>query len=223
MKKMFFIACLLVAAAVQAQEVTRSLGDFSTVKVYDRISVKLVKGNENKIVLTGTRANDVELVTKGDELKVRMKFSKLLKGEDITATLYYKRIDDIEASEGAYISSQDTFKATAFKLNAKEGAKIKVTLDVQKLEGKLHTGGEFELTGKAASQDVTITSGGILKARNLITAQTEISVNAGGEADVNATEFVDAKTRAGGNINVYGSPKQVNKKTTAGGSIEIRS
>ena len=36
-------------------------------------------------------------------------------------------------------------------------------------------------------------------------------VNAGGEAEVSATESVDAKTRAGGNITVYGNP--ADKKT----------
>ena len=36
-------------------------------------------------------------------------------------------------------------------------------------------------------------------------------MNAGGEAEVSATESVDAKTRAGGNITVYGNP--ADKKT----------
>jgi hypothetical protein len=221
MKKVILVACLFVLHSVSAQ-VTKTLGDFSTVKVFDKISVKLVKSNENKIVITGSRAEDVELVTKNNDLKIRMKFSKLLQGEEVTATLYYKFIDDVEASEGAYISSEDTFKVTSMTLNSKEGAHIKLNLDVQKVNAKLHTGGIIELSGKASGQDVTITSGGILKAKNLATSQTEVSVNAGGEADVNASELVDAKIRAGGNIDIFGNPKQVNKKTTAGGSIEIR-
>ncbi len=221
MKKVIFVACLFVLHSVSAQ-VTKILGDFSTVKVFDKISVKLVKANENKIVITGSRAEDVELVTKNNDLKIRMKFSKLLQGEEVTATLYYKFIDDVEASEGAYVSSEDVFKITSINLNSKEGAHIKLNLEVQRVNAKLHTGGIIELTGKASGQDVTITSGGILKAKNLATSQTEVSVNAGGEADVNASELVDAKIRAGGNIDIFGNPKQVNKKTTAGGSIEIR-
>ena len=222
MKKLFFLACLFVLHNVCAQEITKTLGDFSTVKVFDKISVKLVKSNENKIVITGSRAEDVELVTKNNDLKIRMKLSKLLQGEEINATLYYKFIDEVEASEGAYVSSEDIFKVTSITLNSKEGSHIKLTLDVQKVQAKLHTGGIIELNGKASAQDVTITSGGILKAKNLATSQTEISVNAGGEADVNASELVDAKIRAGGNIDIFGSPRQVNKKTTAGGNIEMR-
>lgn len=221
MKKIVIFTFLIVAQFVTAQEVTVNLGDFSTVKVYDRISVTLVAAQENKIVIKGTRANDVELVNKGSDLKIRMKFSKLLQGENIEAILYYKNIDEIEANEGSFVSSQDTFKATAFQLNSKAGSVIKITLDVQKLKSKAHTGGELELEGKAANHDVTLTSGGILKAKNLITAQTDVSVNAGGEAKINATDFVEAKTRAGGTINIYGNPKQVNEKKVAGGSITV--
>jgi hypothetical protein len=222
MKKLIVFAFLMALQTGFAQNITKNLGDFSTVKVYDRISVKLVSASENKIVISGSRANDVEIVTKGNDLKVKMKLTKLLTGEDVTAILYYKSINDVEANEGAYISSEDTFKAPAFTLNAKEGAKIKLNLDAQNVKTKLHTGGEVELTGKAVNHDVTITSGGILKARSFATAQTDISVNAGGEADINASDAVIAKVRAGGNIDIYGNPKQVDKKITAGGNIEVR-
>ena len=35
-----------------------------------------------------------------------------------------------------------------------------------------------------------------------------------------ATDLVDAKTRAGGEIIIYGKPKQINEKKIAGGTIE---
>lgn len=222
MKKLVLVSFVLLFQMVYAQEVTKNLGDFSSVKVFDRISVKLVKSSDNKIVITGSRADDVELVTRNNELKIRMKLSKLLKGEDITAILYYKNIQDIAASEGAYVSSEDIFKTTAFTLNAKEGSKIKIELDTQKLNSKINSGGELEITGKATNHDISITSGGILKARNFITSQTTITVSAGGSATVNATELVDAKVRAGGDIDIYGDPRQINKKTSLGGTITER-
>jgi hypothetical protein len=47
-----------------------------------------------------------------------------------------------------------------------------------------------------------------------------VTVNAGGEAEIYATDFVDAKTRAGGSILIYGKTKQINEKRVAGGSIK---
>jgi hypothetical protein len=64
-----------------------------------------------------------------------------------------------------------------------------------------------------------VNSGGIYEAKKLLTNQTVITTNAGGEADIYATELVDAKVRAGGDITVYGNPKQLNQKIIAGGKV----
>lgn len=221
MKKVILIAFLGLSQFISAQ-VTKNLGDFSTIRVFDKINVTLVKSNESKIVINGARAADVEVVTKNDELKVRMKLEKLLKGEDINATVYYKVINQVEASEGSFVGSADTFKSTAFEVNTKEGSTIKLELDVEKLKSKAASGGMLNLTGKAKNHDAIITSGGELNGKSLTTEQTTVTISAGGEADVYATNFVDAKTRAGGDINIYGNPKQVNQKTFAGGTINVR-
>jgi len=221
MKKVLVIAFIGLSQFISAQ-VTKNLGDFTNVKVYDQINLTLVKSTENKIVIKGSRAEEVELVTKNNDLKIKMKLTEMLNGDNVEATLYYKDINEVEASEGAYVGSSDTFKSTAFEVSAKEGAIIKLILDVKKLTSKASSGGTLELSGKAANHDATLAAGGILKSTNLITAQTDISVNAGGKADINATDLVEAKTRAGGYINIYGKPKQVNKKTVAGGTIDVK-
>lgn len=223
MKKIALVAFLMLSQINFAQNKTVSLGDFDQVKVFDRISVLLVQGNENKIEITGNKKDDVEIVNKNGELKVRMKFGKLLKGDDISATIYFtKEINSVEGSEGSYVSSEATFKAIDFLASAKEGAEVKLNLDVKKLKVKAYSGGIVNVKGKATNQDIIVNSGGAVKAKDLQTSQTVVAVNAGGEAEVNASDLVDAKTRAGGNITVYGNPAQVNKKNVIGGNITIK-
>ena len=223
MKKIVLVAFLMLSQVNFAQDKTVKLGDFDEVKVFDRISVLLVQGNENKIEITGNKKDDVEIVNKNGELKVRMKFGKLLKGDDISATIYFtKEINSVEGSEGSYVSSEATFKAIDFLASAKEGAEVKLNLDVKKLKVKAYSGGIVNVKGKATNQDIIVNSGGAVKAKDLQTSQTVVAVNAGGEAEVNASDLVDAKTRAGGNITVYGNPAQVNKKNVIGGNITIK-
>ncbi|AWG24549.1 head GIN domain-containing protein [Flavobacterium kingsejongi] len=219
MKKIIIAAFLLVAQANFAQTVTKETGDFDEVKVFDRISLQMIQSKENKIEITGARSEDVEVINKNGELKIRMKFSKLLKGEEVTAKLYFKNIDNLEASEGSYVSSEDTLKAVSFEINAREGAEIKVKLDVDKLKSRTTRGGILKLSGKATNQEASITTGGIIEARNLATSQTTIKITTGGEADVSATDLVDANVKAGGTITIYGKPKKINQKTILGGSI----
>ena len=218
MKKVLIIAFVLVMQFTNAQ-VNRNLGDFDEVKVFDKITVKLIAANENKMVISGSRADEVEAVNKNGELKIRMPFPKLLSGDDIVVKLYFKNLESIAVSEGSFVSSEVDFKQTNLDLNAKSGGEIKLDLDVDKVNVKAYAGGIVSISGKATNQNVTITSGGILKAKNLHTSQTSISVSAGGQSEIHANTLVDAKVKAGGSIFIYGKPKQINKEVFIGGTI----
>lgn len=218
MKKILIIAFVLLTQITFAQ-ITRNIGDFNEVRVFDKINVKLIPSSENKVTITGNRADEVEAVNKNGILKIRMPFPKLLSGNDIIVKLYFKKLENITASEGSYVSGDSTFKQTILNLNAKAGAEIKVTVNVEKVNVMANAGGIIELAGIALNQDVIITSGGILRASELHTSQTSISVSAGGKAEIHATTLVDAKVKAGGSIYIYGKPKQINKETLIGGTI----
>ena len=218
MKKIALILVALISNLGWSQ-VSKDLGEFDTVSVFDRISVQLIPANENRIEITGSRAQEVELVNKSGNLKVRMKFGKLLDGDDISAKLYFKEINEINGSEGSYVIADAVMKVTAMKVNAIEGAEIRLNLDVKKANLRAVTGGILKIKGKATNSDVSLGTGGVLEAMDLQTVQTSVKITTGGEADVRASELVDAKVRAGGNITIFGSPKQVNKSTTLGGTI----
>ena len=219
MKKLVIGAAILFVQMSFGQ-VTKELGEFDTVKVYDKLSVKLVQSSENKVVIKGAREAELEAVNKNGILKLRMPFPKLLSGNDLQVTLYYKHIELIDANEGAAVTSDGTIKATSFKVSAQEGAKINVDLDVDKLKVSSVSGGEITATGKAANLDASLGAGGYFLGSKLATSQTKVSVSAGGKADVNASTLVDAKVSAGGSIYIYGKPKQINQKTVFGGKIE---
>ena len=218
MKKVLIIAFVFAIQFANAQ-VNRNLGDFDQVKVFDKITVKLIAANENKMVITGSRADEVEAVNKNGDLKIRMPFPKLLSGDDIVVKLYFKNLESISVSEGSFVSSEADFKQTTLDLNAKSGGEIKLVLDLDKVNVKAFAGGIVSISGKATNQNVTITSGGILNAKNLHTSQTSISVSAGGQSEIHASTLVDAKVKAGGSIFIYGKPKQINKEVFIGGTI----
>ena len=219
MKNILLIAVSLISQ-INFGQITKTLADFNKVTTFDQIEILLIQGSENKIILNGNGSEEVELINKNGELKIRMPLTKLLSGDNVSATVYFKNIDAIEANEGSRISSEVIFKGIAFDIIAKEGSQIKLLLNVDKLTVRSSNGSNVNLSGKAKNQDAIINSGGELDAEDLITAQTTITANAGGEASVNASDLVDAKTRAGGNITIFGKPKQINKKTVLGGTIK---
>jgi hypothetical protein len=219
MKRILIVPMLLAVAGMSAQKV-KNPGDFDEIKVFDRISVTLFPSEENKVEISGSKSGDVEVVNNNGQLKIRMSVGRLLDGETVMAKVYFKTLKSIDASEGSEIETGEILKQSSIIVTAKEGAQISLGLEVGSVDAKAVTGGVVALSGKADSLDAKLGTGGILKAKDLVTINTEVDINAGGEASVNATELVDADVKAGGNVTIYGHPKKIEKKITLGGSIE---
>lgn len=217
MKKLVF--SLLAISSMAFGQIEKNPGDFHKVTSFDQIDVMLIPGQENSVHIDGSNADDVELVNKNGELKIRMPLLKMLDGDHISVTVYYKDIDAVEANEGSRIACGDKIETTSFDIIAKEGSEVKLILDTDRLEIRTANGSTVTLSGNAKVQDILVNSGGKYEAENLETQQTIIACNAGGEAQIFATDLVDAKVRAGGNITIYGKPKKITQKVVAGGNI----
>ena len=217
MKKL--VLFVLFVSSLMYSQTEKNVDNFNKVTAFDQIDVVLVQSDENKVVLTGKKSEDVELINKDGELKIRMPLLKMLSGDAVSATVYFKSIDAVEANEGSRISSTDIIKAINFDVITKEGAEIILQLNVGRVTVKSSSGGKITLSGTAKNQEVVLSSGATLTAERLITEQTIITANSGANAQVFGTELVDAKVRAGGIITVFGNPKQLNTKTIAGGKI----
>lgn len=219
MKRIILVVFVLLTQLNYSQT-TINLGDFDKIKVFDQLNVTLIPSTENKIEVTGTNQANVEIVNRNSLLKIRISLTKILEdNKDLKVNLYFKNIQSIDANEGSMVSCKTVFKQTTMELSVQEGAMIEAELDVDNATAKLNSGGIINLLGKAATQKSTITSGGILNAKNLETSQTNVSITAGGSADVNASTFVEAKVNAGGTITIFGKPKQIKQQAFAGGTI----
>ncbi|PZU80286.1 MAG: DUF2807 domain-containing protein [Chryseobacterium sp.] len=221
MKNIFLTASVfLISQFTLAQ--TKNVSAFTSLKVFDKIPVELVQSSSYKAEISGSKADDIEFVNSGNDLKIRMKTLKLLQGDDVKVVLYYNKINNIQASQGAIISSNDVVKASKLQVTSNEGSQINLNVDASVVEGKVNTGGTIKLSGETDSQSVVVNTGGQYDGQNLKTNITSITTNAGGQASVYASESVTATTRAGGVIDVYGNPKTRNDKKVVGGKINYK-
>ncbi len=220
MKKLIFIAIISMSAFSFSQGSTE-VGDFSELKVYDLITVKLVPSGENSVVVAGENTEFVKTINDNGVLKIRMELEERFDGDATTVTVYFKNISIIDANEGSEIYSEVEIKEPTLELKAQEGGKINVLIAAENLDVKSVSGSVIKTKGTATKQDVKINSGGSYEAKDLITSETYITVTAGGSAIIYTTEKVEAKVTAGGNITVHGNPKDVKKKKFAGGNIKI--
>ena len=79
----FLIAMLVLGlgTASAQQMIDREVGNFHEIKVFDLIEVNMIRSDENRIVIKGDRAGDIEFVNRDGVLKLRMEFDKKFRGE----------------------------------------------------------------------------------------------------------------------------------------------
>ncbi len=222
MKKTFILLFLLsVITGFSQTIITKNVGDFSELKVFDLIEVNLIPSTENKVVIKGENTQDVKVINEDGKLKIRMYLDNRFNGEETFVEVHYTHLKIIDGNEGSQITGNQLIKQNTIELKTQEGAQIRVGLEVNFVKVKAVSGGIIEVSGLAQTQEVTVNSGGIYEAEELISQDATLRITAGGEVQINSENSVDIRVTAGGDVTVYGNPKNVYKKTFAGGRIDF--
>lgn len=221
MKNILTILLLITSSILFAQgAIIKDVGEFTEVKVFDLINVIMIKSDKNQVIIEGRNRRNVEVLNKNGILKIRMELEESYDGNDVDIVLYYTSVEVIDANEGAEIKVDGIINQFDIKFKAQEGGLIAANVEATYTNVRAVTGGIINLTGQSKNQDITIYTGGIYNGSSLKTANTEVSINAGGEAKVYASNFVEVRVRAGGDVYIYGNPKEIDEKTVLGGRIK---
>ena len=219
--KQLTLFLVVLTSTLSLAQVTRNVGDFTKISVFDKIQVELIQSDENKVVLDGVNAAEVEVVNKNGLVKLRLPLVKFLSGQQIEAKIYYTELTSIMVAEGSKVTTNSVFKSSDLTLESKEGSQIKLDLAVENVNIKAYTGSELSLTGSVQNIDALINTGADLKAKDLTVQHAIVNVNTGGIASVTAIDYLSVKVVAGGSVFVYGNPAKLSQSVTAGGSIII--
>lgn len=228
MKKFIFIYTLFVSALTFAQTtVTKNLGDFIILKVYNGIELELIKSNDQRLEITGGKSEMVKIKNVNNTLKLSLPFSlkpsnNSAEGKVLIKLYYNKTIAIIDANEGATITSKD-FNQDKVELNAQERAFINITTKTNYLTIKASSGGIIKVSGTTKNQEVAVDLYGIYHGFNLKSSgNSSVKSGTGAKAEVTAGETLNAKVSFGGTIFYKGNPSVIKDKKVIGGIIEKR-
>ncbi len=224
MKKLLTLVSLFTIFSIYSQDtIKKAVGDFTTLKVYNGIGVELIKSDKQEIVITGEKAQKVNVKTTRNILKLYLPFPESLANGKVKIILYYsKDIDIIDANEGASITAKE-FKQSKVEIKTQEMAFINMVLEVQYLTIKAVTGGAIKLTGSTKNQTIEVNNSGVYRGYNLkVENTTYIRASLGGKGEVNSGETLDAKVSFGGTIFYKGTPEVLKTKKVLGGIIEVK-
>lgn len=184
----------------------RSLDTFTKIRIKGAIELYLVAGQDQKVTVetAENRMEDVETYVRGDTLIIDM---------DMNDHDRYWRNVDVEVS----ISMQ---MLEGVEVMGAVDADIK-GVDSDKLEIEIKGAAELEIAGKCGELQLDVKGAGDISARDLKCEDVSVDVKGAGNAEVFATNSVDADVAGVASIEVYGKPKSVHKSSGFLSSISI--
>lgn len=220
MKKLLILLLLCHGLVAGAQEITMDLGNFSEVEVTNGLLVNFVQAEENKAVIIGNSRDKVKIEVEMGILNIHTDLNKIWNADNTLIIIYYKKLEKIEAQRNSRLELCGKITQPIIRFEVQEGSEITANIEVNNLIASISTGGNLRIIGNANIQEIEVMAAGKFKGENLVGETINVSISAGGMANVNAKNYVNAQVNAGGNIYIYGNPLKVDEKTTFGGKIK---
>ena len=132
-------------------------------------------------------------------------------------------IDGLEATSGSNIKSSGTLKSTntATKIIVKtsSGSEIDTSLEMDAIDAEATSGSTITLSGKTLKLSASSSSGSDLNAENLLSNEINADATSGSSLNVHPLVSLYAKASSGASIDYDGTPKNISKEETSGGSV----
>ena len=222
MKKHILITFLVLNNMLFSQTtVTKKLGDFYKIKVYNGINIELIRSQEHKIEVTGEKSQKIKIKNTNGILKISLKFPDLLADGKVNVKLYYNEdIQVIDGNEGSIITGK-SINQSHVEVKAQEGAFIELEIKTKHLQVKSSTGGIIKLSGSSKNQEIDLDLYGVYHGYDLIVSDnTTVNAGTGSKAEVKVGETLNVKVSFGGSVFYKGSPEVIENKKVAGGIIK---
>ena len=223
----FFCLTIISFTAFTQTAIIKNIGDYSILKVYNGIDVELIKSEEQKLEISGEKAEMVKIKSVNNTLKLSLPFSlkpenNLADGKVLIKLYYNNNIDIIDANEGSTITGKD-FNQSKLEVNSQERAFINLTSQVSYLKVRVSSCGIIKLSGTAKNQEVNIDLYGVYNGFAMkIAGNSDVFAGTGAKAEILAGETLSARVNFGGSIFYKGNPEIVKEKKVIGGIIQKR-
>ena len=170
-----------------------------------------IEADENLIQHITTNVENGTLVVSSDE--------NIDSAEMETVRIKMPKIEGIETTSGANINSKSILKGNSIIVKSSSGSEISADLEYENVTCEATSGSTITLAGKALSLNSSSSSGSNINSENLLTNTIDCEATSGSSTQVHALVSLKAKVSSGASIDYYGTPKNVSKEESSGGSI----
>ena len=207
--------------------VDRHLSGFNAINVSGLFDVDITQGNAESVKVEAPSGVMYHIITEVNNgvLKIYDKYYMFKWGpfwgfrKKILVHVTLKDVNSITISGLGDVWFREGITATNLKLRISGSGGVTGKLTVKTLEAIITGSGDMRLSGNAQNSTVTLVSSGDFIARNLLTISSAVRVSGSGDAEINASDRVDASIRGSGDIRYTGTAKIVNSSKSGSGEI----
>ncbi len=198
----------------------RDAGQFSALRVTSGIDVYLSQGDRESIeveadenlheyILTENRNGVLHVYSEANIREAEMK--------RVYVTM--KDIESLSTSSAGDIIGQTPVRTGRLELSVSSAGDIKLEVNVKEIKVGVSSSGDVTLTGEADLLNANLSSAGDLNAYGLVVREADVSASSAGDADINVTERLTARSSSAGDINYRGNPKYIDAHSSSAGSV----
>jgi citrate lyase gamma subunit len=198
----------------------REAGKFTGLRVSSGIDVYLkqsdnesieVEADENlhEYILTEIRDGVLHVYTEVNIRKAEMK----------RVYVSMKEISSLKTSSAGDIIGETPIKTEKLELSASSAGDIKLEVNVKELKASISSSGDITLSGEADILNANLSSAGDLNAYGLEVREADVSASSAGDADINVSERLRARSSSAGDVNYRGNPKYVDAHSSSAGGV----
>lgn len=206
----------------EIEEKNIEINHFTRLKVEGAVSVELVKGNSNSLVVKADTAILKHVKIDQNENKLTIKLVNMKNKRiraNIKLTTSDMNIEKISANAGAKLNVTDTISAENIDIDVNAGGHGNFPVSCESIQCSANAGGFATLSGKADKFRGSANAGGHVKANSLYVKKADANAVAGGHIFISVSEELNADCTAGGVVKYSGNPTNKNVNTSAGGRV----
>lgn len=218
-KTIILLITTLIITSSYAQSETRSVADFSILKISNAFEVILAEGDKNEVRIETTKEENLKKIitnVSGDKLSVHLQGS--IKGS-AKIHITYKKLRGIEQSGASKLIARKMIKADHFYLKGSGASDMTLNIEVNKLKLDFSGASTIKLTGDVSAFDLSLSGASELHAKGLKTENTTVNVSGAADVKIYVSNTLEGKVSGASSINVNGEASIANIKSSGAASI----
>jgi hypothetical protein len=198
----------------------REAGRFTGLRVSSGIDVYLKQaGNESIEVEADENLHEYIMTEIRDGILNVYTEANIREAEMKRVYVSMKEIRSLKTSSAGDIIGETPVKTDQLELSASSAGDIKLEIYAKEIGANISSSGDVTLTGEADILNGSLSSAGDLNAYGLQVKEADISASSAGDADINVSERLRARSSSAGDINYRGNPKNVDAHSSSAGGV----